>query len=149
MKKGVDHIGVCVVFYCHDGRGRFLLSKRTKYARDEHGKWDPGGGGVTFGESIISALKREIKEEYGTNVLDHEFLGYRDVKRVDEKGRKTHWIALDYKVLIDPKKVKNGDPKKHEAVDWFTLDNLPSPIHSQMDKFVKKYESKLRSSSKD
>lgn len=83
MKKGIDHIGVCVVFYCHDGKGNVLLSKRTKYCRDEHGRWDPGGGGVNFGEPVLRALKREIKEEYATNILKAEFLGVRDVHRLD------------------------------------------------------------------
>lgn len=143
MKKGIDHIGVCVVFYCHDGKGKFLLSKRTKYCRDEHGRWDPGGGGVNFGERLTDALRREIKEEYCTDVLEHEFLGMRDVHRIDERGRKTHWISIDFKVLVDTKRVANGDPKKHEEIGWFTLENLPEPIHSQMPDFVKRYKDRL------
>ena len=143
MKSGIDNIGVCVVFYCHDGKGNVLLSKRTKYSRDEHGKWDPGGGEVDFGEPILKTLKREIKEEYGTNILESEFLGVRDVHRLDEKERKTHWIALDYKVLVDVKKVKNVDPRKHEAVEWFSLNDLPKPLHSQFPKFIKIYKKNL------
>ena len=144
MKKGVDHIGVCIVFYCHDGKGKVLLNRRTKYTRDEHGKWDPGGGGVNFGEPILKALKREIKEEYGADALREEFLGVRDIHRIDEKNRKTHWIALDYKVFVDPKEVKNVDPKTHDMVAWFSLKNLPSPLHSQFSDFTKKYKRRLQ-----
>lgn len=144
MKKGIDHIGVCVVFYCHDGKGKVLLSKRTKYARDEHGKWDPGGGAVNFDEPILDALKREIKEEYCTDILKIKYLGMRDVHRTDEKGRRTHWVTADYKVLINRKKVKNGDPKKHEKIEWFSLDNLPTEVHSQFPYFIKLYGKKLR-----
>ncbi len=143
MKKGIDHIGVSVVFFCHDGKGNFLLSKRSTNSRDEYGRWDPGGGGVNFGEPILSALKREIKEEYGANILETEFLGFRDVHRSDEKKRKTHWIAIDYKVLINKKKVKNGEPKKNEEIGWFTFKTLPSPLHSQFPFFIKKYRHKL------
>lgn len=143
MKKGIDHIGVCVVFYCHDGQGKFIMSKRSKKSRDEHGKWDPGGGGVDFGEPILKALKREIKEEYCTRVISAEFLGSRDVRRTDEVGRKTHWVTLDYKVLVDPKTVKNGEPKKSEEIGWFTIDNLPAPVHSQLPEFIKLYKDRL------
>lgn len=143
MRKGIDHVGVCVVFYCHDGKGRFILSKRTKKSRDEHGTWDPGGGGVDFGEPVLKALKREIREEYCTRVLAADFLGYRDVHRKDEKGRKTHWLALDYKVLVDPGKVKNGDSIKHERIDWFTLKTLPEPMHSQWGEFLRLYRDRL------
>lgn len=143
MKKGIDHIGVCVVFYCHDGEGNFLLSKRSKYCRDEHGRWDPGGGGVNFGESTLQALKREVKEEYNTSIRKAELLGFRELHRKDEKGRKTHWISVDYKVLVDRSTVKNGDPKKHEEIGWFRLDGIPKPTHSQMPLFLKKYKARL------
>lgn len=143
MKKGVDYIGVGVCFYCHDGKGRFLLSKRTNKTRDEHGTWDPGGWGVNFGETLLKSLTREIKEEYGTKVLKSEFLGHRDIRRIDESGRKTHWLIFDFKVRVDPKKIKNGDPKKHERVEWFTFDSLPSPMHSQWTEFLRLYKKKL------
>jgi len=139
MRKGVDHIGIGVVFFCHNGKGKFIMSKRSKKTRDEHGKWDPGGGGMKFGESIDGALKREVKEEYCTNIIESEFLGFRDVHRTDEKGNKTHWIALDFKVFVDENKVRNGEPKAHEEIGWFSLNNLPNPLHSQFPNFIKKY----------
>jgi 8-oxo-dGTP diphosphatase len=143
MVKGVDHIGVCVVFICHDGKGKYLLSKRTQRARDEHGKWDVGGGGVNFGEPVIKALKREIKEEYCSEIIEFEWLGYRDVHRKDEVGRKTHWLALDFKVRIDPKTVKNGEPLKNEEPRWFELSKFPAPMHSQWKNFYSLYKESL------
>ncbi|MCL4418767.1 NUDIX hydrolase [Patescibacteria group bacterium] len=144
MRKGVDHIGVGVVFFCHDGNGNILMSKRSKNTRDEHGRWDPGGGSIELGESFEDALKREIKEEYCTEVIESDFLGFRDVHRIDEKGNKTHWVVLDFKVLIDKDKVKNGVPNEHEEIGWFRLDNLPSPVHSQFPIFLKNYKNKLK-----
>ena len=64
MKKGEDYTGVSVVFFCHDGEGNWLLSKRSVNTRDEHGAWDPGGGGIEFGDSVEDTLGKEIKEEY-------------------------------------------------------------------------------------
>ena len=81
MQKGVDYIGNGVVYFCHDGEGHVLLAKRSKNARDEQGRWDIGGGGIEFNDTVINTLKKEIAEEYGTDVLDYEFLGYRDVHR--------------------------------------------------------------------
>lgn len=142
-KKGIDHVGTAVVFFCHDGNGNVLLNKRSKKSRDEHHTWDPGGGVIEVGEKVIDALKREIKEEYCTDIIESEFLGFRDVHRVDEKGNPTHWIILDFKVLINRKKVANGVPDKHAEIGWFKLNNLPFPVHSQFPLFLKKYKEKL------
>jgi len=142
MKKGEDFTGITVVFLCHDGKGNVLLSKRGSNCRDEHGTWDPGGGGLEFGDTVINTLEKEIGEEYCTDVLDYEFLGYRDVHR-EHQGKRTHWIALDFKVLVDKKKAKNGEPHKLESVEWFTLDKLPSPLHSQFPKFLEDYKGRI------
>jgi 8-oxo-dGTP diphosphatase len=143
MRKGVDFTGVNVVFFCHDGEGKFIMGKRSKTTRDEQGKWDLGGGAIEFGEKVEDALRREIMEEYGTDVLEKEFLGVMDVHRTDSKGNKTHWIALCHKVLVDKSKVKNASPQDHDGIGWFTLENLPKPIHSQFDHFIKKFKKKL------
>jgi len=142
MEKGVDFIGITVVYFCHDGMGSFLMSKRKDTCRDEHGTWDPGGGALEFGITVEENLRKEIKEEYCTDVLNYEFLGYRDVHRI-HNGARTHWIALDFKVLVDKTKVKNGEPHKLEKINWFTIDNLPKPLHSQFPNFLKLYKSRL------
>lgn len=143
MRKGFDHTGLAVVFFCHDGKGNVLLSKRNANCRDEHGCWDIGGGGVEHGERIEDALRKEIKEEYCTDVLEHEFLGFREIHREHEDER-SHWITLDFKVLVDSATVGNGEPHKFDAVEWFTLETLPQPQHSQLPTFLKIHADKLR-----
>lgn len=138
MEPGVDYTGVAVVFFCHDGTGRYLLARRTVNSRDEAGKWDPGGGKVEYRENVEDALRREVGEEYDTRILDHKFLGYRDVHR-NESGIKTHWIALDFKVLISDA-VRNAEPDKHDRIDWFELSNLPSPLHSEFKRCLELYK---------
>ena len=142
LKKGVDYVGVCIVYFCHDDKGRFIMAKRNSNTRDEYGVWDISGGGLEFGDTIEETLKKEIREEYCTDVIDHEFLGYRDVHR-EHEGKKTHWIALDFKVLVDPEKVKNGEPHKVEEVKWFTLDAMPDKIHSQLPEFFRLHGNRL------
>lgn len=143
MKKGEDYTGITIVYFCHDKQGNFVMSKRNNTCRDEHGCWDLGGGGLEFGDTVGNTLKKEIAEEYGTDIVDFEFLGYRDVHR-DHNGNKTHWIALGFKVHVDRNKVKNGEPHKFDEIGWFQIDKLPSPTHSQFPNFLKLYESKLR-----
>lgn len=142
MKKGVDYTGITVVFACHDGEGNYLMCKRSPECRDEQGTWDPGGGAVEFGDTLEETLCKEIQEEYCTDVIEYENLGFRDVHRIND-GVKTHWVAFDYKVLVDRSKVKNGEPHKLEELGWFKLDVLPAPLHSQFPNFLNLYKGKL------
>lgn len=129
MKKGFDYIGVTVCFYCHDGKGNLLLNKRSQKCRDEKGKWDCGGGALKFGESWEEGAKREIKEEYGCNVLKLKQVGVNNVIRIHE-NQKTHWIAIVFAAKLDPKKVRIKDKEKIDEIGWFKLNNLPNPLHS-------------------
>ena len=142
MKKGEDYVGVTIVFLCHDGEGNYFLSKRSANCRDEHGRWCPGGGGLEFGDTPENTLRKEIREEYGTEVLDHEFLGFRDVHR-EHEGKPTHWIALDFKVCIDRAQAHNAEPHKFDDVGWFRLEEFPEPLHSQFPLVLDRYRDRL------
>lgn len=137
MISGIDYTGVSVVFMCHDGKGYYLFNKRGRNCRDEHGVWDPGGGSVDFNADIEETLKREIHEEYCTTVLSSEFLGYLDIHRKNDNDQPTHWVALVFTVLVDRLQVRNGEPHKFDDIQWFSLDHLPTPLHSQFPRTLK------------
>ncbi len=143
MLKGIDHIGVCVVYYCHDGQGNFVMARRSDQARDEHGRWDIGGGGIELHDTVEDTIRKEIKEEYNADVLECEFLGYRDAHRI-QNGEPSHWIALDFKVLVNRDQVKNNEPHKFDEIGWFRLDNLPEDLHSQLPIFFDLHRDKLQ-----
>ncbi|MCR4326086.1 MAG: NUDIX domain-containing protein, partial [Candidatus Roizmanbacteria bacterium] len=115
MKRGVDHIGVTVCFYCYDDAGRLLLQKRSQLCRDEQGTWDCGGGAVEFGESFEEAAIREIQEEYSCAPLKLTFCGVNNVLRT-HNSIKTHWVCLVFAAHINPKDVSIGDTKKIEEL---------------------------------
>ena len=131
MQKGIDYIGVTVAFYCHDGKGNYLFHKRGTKCRDEHGRWDSGGGGVKFNERLLDAVKREVGEEFAVEPKEIIFMGADEVLR-EHEGKLTHWIKFVYKVLVDRDKVINNEPHKHDELMWTTLDKLPGPLHSQV-----------------
>jgi len=142
MQQGVDYTGVCIVYICHDGQGSYLFQRRNKNCRDEHDVWDCGGGGLDLGDTVEETLRKEIKEEYTADVVSFEFLGYRDVHRIHD-GKGTHWIALDFKVLVDRSQVINGEPHKFSDIGWFKRENFPMPQHSQLPLFLQQYNDRI------
>lgn len=130
-KRGVDYIGVACVFFCHDGQGNLLLHKRSANCRDEHGRWDCGGGAMEFGEDFEIAVAREIREEYGVDPLEIKRAAVANVIR-DNQGVKTHWIAVVHAAKVDPSGVRIGEPDKMDEIGWFKIDQLPDPLHSML-----------------
>ena len=121
------------------------MAKRSNNARDEQGRWDIGGGGLKWDNTAIDNAIREIEEEYSVTPLNISFLGYRDVFRQLPDGTPNHWLALDFIALVDRQKVKINEPEIFDDSGWFTLNNLPSPLHSQLHNIFNKYESELKS----
>lgn len=131
-QRGIDFIGITCSFLCHDGAGQVLLHKRSKNCRDEHGRWDCGGGAHEFGADIGGTIKREIGEEYGVEPTNLQFIKVYDAHRKLDDGTPTHWLTILYTAKVDPKKAKNNEPYKIDDIGWFMPDNLPSPLHSQL-----------------
>jgi 8-oxo-dGTP diphosphatase len=143
--KGISFVGITTCFFCHDGKGKFIMAKRSQKARDEQGRWDIGAGGLKWGVTAEDNVRREVLEEYNVIAKNVETLGYREVFRTREDGEKTHWLALDFAVLVaNPLKIRIGEPDMFDDIGWFTLDTLPSPIHSQLQTHLDLYAPKLK-----
>lgn len=142
--KGVSYVGVTTCFLMYTREGEFFMAKRSKNARDEHGRWEIQGGGLKWGMTAEENVVREMLEEGGVNPQKIDFLGYRDVFRQLPDGTPTHWLALDFAVLVDKDKVTINEPDMFDDSGWFTLSTQPSPLHSQHETLMKKHRNKLK-----
>jgi len=145
LKHGIDFVGITTTFYCHDGKGNFLLHKRQAASRDECGVWDTGGGKLEHGMTLRENVLKEIEEEYGVKGKIDEELPRYEIFR-EHEGKKTHWIAFPFIVRIDPKKVRNLEPHKIAEFGWFKFGKFPKPLHTgcaiglkQNKKYFQKY----------
>lgn len=143
--KGVSFVGITTPFICYDRAGRIFMTKRSQQARDEHGRWDCGAGGMKHGQSVEANMRRELMEEYGVEPIKSTFIGYFDAFRKNELGLLTHWLAMPFAVLVEPEKVSVCEPDMIDDSGWFELDALPSPLHSQWEvAFFPQYGERLR-----
>lgn len=144
--KGISFVGVTASFICHDGNGKVFLAKRSNKARDEHGHWDGGGGGLKHGETLEETVIREVKEEYNASVLKLDYVGHLEVFRTNESRQRTHWVAFFHAVKVDPSQVRIMEPDIFEESGWFTLNNLPTPLHTVWQgPLLETYGDKIRS----
>lgn len=96
--------------YCFCGDKLVLVYTEKK------GFWTPPGGRVEKGETVLDAVRREVKEETNMNVLHQRIIGCQDITEPQGVVSQTRSICIVEAFgpfLGDP----NGDITKIELID--------------------------------
>ena len=125
VSKQGDVIGKASRKECHSGTfllhpvihlhvfnsaGELYLQKRAMDKDIQPGKWDTSvGGHVDYGEEIVVALKREVREELGITMFDpifirrYEFVSDREAELVH-----SYYTVYDGIIEPDPTEISEG-----------------------------------------
>lgn len=126
MKKGIDYIGVGVGAIIFNDKGEIFLSKRSQNTKNEKGCWEAPGGNIEFGETQEQAITREMMEEYGTEIEIIEQWPASDHLIPNEKQ---HWVATTFLAKFkSEQEPKIMEPDNCDAIGWFNLNELPTPL---------------------
>ena len=113
MGHRTEIVELTVLCLIQDGN-RILLQNRIK--EDWKGYTFPGGH-VEAGESFVDAVKREMKEETGLNIINPKLVGIKQFPITD--GR---YIVLLFKTTEFDGTVTSSDEGEME---WIDIDELP------------------------
>jgi len=125
VRPWIDYIGVGVGAVIVDGRSRLFLARRGPKARNERGLWEFPGGSVEFGETLVHAIQREIREEFGIEIEVGELLDVVDHILPDE-GQ--HWVSPTYLCAIAAGEPTIREPGKCAETRWFSLADIPDDL---------------------
>ena len=139
MKPGKDYIGVGLGAIITNNSGEILLMKRGPKCYNEVGAWALVGGMLDFGETLHQGIIREVLEETGLVVEVVEQFPAHDHILPDEHQ---HWVGNIFVTRLISGTPKIMEPEKCEALDWFALENLPSPIAHMSEYPIKYYRQK-------
>jgi mutator protein MutT len=97
-----------------------LLVKRG--AEPGLGKWSVPGGSIEIGETLEEALKREVLEETGLEIVVGKLAGVCDLIVKREGEIRFHYILIDYFAAVE-----SGEPVAATDVSecrWVSLDEI-------------------------
>lgn len=102
-------------------RGRILMARRGK--EPLKGWWSLPGGAVETGETLDTAVRREVIEETGLAVEPvRMFEIFERIMRDAEGGTEYHYVLIDYICRVTGGKLCAGDDVAH--VQWMRQDEL-------------------------
>jgi mutator protein MutT len=125
LKRGIDYIGVGVGALIRNERGEVFMARRGPLAKNERGLWEFPGGSVEFGEPMQTALKREIREEFGVEIVVGDLLDVVD-HILPQEGQ--HWISPTYLCTIQTGAPRILEPGKCTEIGWFLPESAPTDI---------------------
>ena len=94
------------------------LRGKTKHSPEQ---WSLPVGHVEVGENNIDALRRELFEEIAVQLIDCELFTTLFDNSLNVENNIYH--ILEWRGVI-----KNLEPDLCTQIDWFSKDNLPSPL---------------------
>lgn len=130
-------LGVIVCIFNIDF-SEILFLRRNKAKRNlNKADWGNLGGRVEWGEKLIDACVREVKEESGIN-LDPKQLKLLDIKETTENpiAPTVHFLQFIYATRIDKTEeiILN---EESEEYGWFNLKELPERILDSKEYLIK------------
>lgn len=124
--------------YILNSKGEVLPGKRKSVLGK--GEYAPPGGHLEFGETFEEGCKKEVKEETDLDIDTVELFNVENNLYYVKTNNK-HYVSLSFRTKYFEGEPKVMEPEKCESWNWFSLDDLPSPLSE----FTETALNKLRS----
>ena len=101
--------------------GELLLIRTAKWS----GRWGLPGGKIDYGETMLDAYRREMREETGIEVEHAEWLCIQDSIESPEFTQPRHFLLINYVSHLPgrPEPRKNYESLQ---IGWFSPDQIPA-----------------------
>lgn len=122
MKRKIVLTGI---IKCMD---EYLIVQRSKTDDFLPGVWEFPGGNIEENETILEALKRELKEEIGYEIDTNNA---KIIHFYDEIKDNLHYIELDFLIKVNTKDINIKLSNEHDDYKWVTKKS------NLLDEFIK------------
>ena len=139
-RAGHQFVGVGVGAIIFDAKGQVFLAKRGQEASNEQGLWAWPGGEVEFGETLSTAIRRELFEEF--DIVIEPICQIAAFDHLLEGGQE-HWVSVAFLALHISGEPYIKEPGKCSDFGWFSLDALPPMLTALSEEHLRACYSKF------
>ena len=122
--KPHTYAGIVDIIVKNKKTNKYLTTRRDINKPTSPGLWEITGGGIDFGEEIVMAIVREVKEETGLNIIDFSYL---DTNKIEDL------VYFSYLGIVD---CNENDVllQENETIDykWRTKEELIELFNSDL-----------------
>lgn len=101
---------------------KILLGKRC--GKHAPGEYSFPGGRLDYMEGFEDGVKRETEEEVGIKIKNIKFLSVANINRYNYR----HDVLISFTAEWESEEVRTDLEERIGEWEWYSLDNLPSPI---------------------
>ena len=123
-----------VAAFILNNKKQILLQKRSSTKKYDPNKWGLCSGHVKSTESIEDAIVREIKEEIGLYVPEHE-LNYFEQELI-LRNNNSHLVHHFYVIVDKPESFFTPQLEEVSEVKWFDIDEVIDRINNKDSNFL-------------
>lgn len=118
--------------------GKYLLGRKPKDIGPYPNTWHLLGGGVDIEkETLLQAIKREVKEEANIEITNIEPISFDEEDGVNKHNENIHYIFHVYKANYASLELKPNDDI--EILQWFSKEEIKTiPLPTPSIKLFKK-----------
>jgi len=103
--------------------GKYLFGRKPKGVGPYPDTWQILGGGIEIEEeTLIEAVKREIKEESNLDIEDIQPVFFQEDREPNKNGEMTHLVFLVFKAKATNNNATPGDDIV--KLKWFTKEEI-------------------------
>jgi ADP-ribose pyrophosphatase YjhB (NUDIX family) len=102
------------------------------------GTWTMPGGKLDFGESFEDGAKREVLEETGLNISIEDL---EVISLTNDIVPNAHFVTIGLICKNFEGEPKVMEPDEITKWEWFSIDELPSPLFKPSEKILENYKS--------
>ena len=124
-------VGIGIMVYRN---GQVLLGKRQ--GSHGAGEYASPGGSMEFGESFAESAMRECLEATEMRIANISFRFLSNLRSYTGK----HYVHIQLDADWESGEPRVMEPEKCEYWDWYSLDDLPSPMFKTYDLYLESLE---------